>query len=457
MDSQKRETTAKLTLTFHGGAETVTGANFLLSAAEEGKSILIDCGLFQGKRVALRRNRERFPYDPSQIEALFVTHAHLDHIGRIPYLIRAGFRGRIYSTPPTKEMAGLSLIDSLGVLKKESARDKLPLLYTETDVREAMGRWQTLNYGEPLELGGFSITLRDAAHILGSAMVEITYRGRKILFTGDLGNSPTPLLGEINFPKGINYLVMESVYGDREHESREEAIRKMEDVIEETMHHGGTLLIPAFSIERTQELLYEMEKMMEHSRIPLVPVFLDSPLAIGMTKIYKQYASYLKVKDDNDLFLFPQLQKTLKTEDSKKIDLLPQRKIIIAGSGMSNGGRIIHHEKRFLPDPKTTLLLVGYQPAGSLGRLLQEGARSVTILGEKVPVRARVTSLHGFSAHLGGSGLLEFVARTADTLKEVFVTMGEPRSSLHLAQKIKDYLGISARVPSLGEQTELEF
>ncbi len=452
----------KAKLTFCGGTGTATGANFLFETNEQ--KILIDCGLFQGSHVAEAQNRESFPYDPKTIDALFVTHAHLDHVGRIPKLVREGFRGTIYSTPPTKEMAELSLFDSLGVLEKEAHNSHQSLLYREADVTQAMSQWQVYQYHDPIKLGAFTVILKDAGHILGSAMVELVWNGKKILFTGDLGNSPAPLLADTEWVSDASYVVMESVYGDRNHEDRQARKEKLEDVIENTLGHGGTLVIPAFSIERTQEMLYEIEEMMEASRVPLVPVYIDSPLAINVTAIYKKYAkTYLNpgvapaIAGQGGIFSFPQLHPTLTTDESKAIAEVAGRKIIIAGSGMSNGGRVIHHEKRYLPDPKNALLLVGYQAAGSLGRQLEEGAKSVVILGEEVPVRARVESISGYSAHKDSDNLLEFVRHTADTAKRVFVVMGEAKSSMYLAQKIRDYLALDARVPELGDSVELEF
>ncbi|MFH1170548.1 MAG: MBL fold metallo-hydrolase [Candidatus Vogelbacteria bacterium] len=456
-------------LTFHGGAGSVTGANFLLEIkplTSDGRTmrLLVDCGLYQGGKIFEDRNHEPFPYDPAGVDYLFVTHAHLDHVGRIPSLVRAGFRGVIYSTPPTKEIAGLMLEDSLGVMSKEARSSGKPLLYEPADITAALAHWQTIEYRAPFPLADSGATLipHDAGHILGSAMYEIVRENRRLLFTGDLGSSPSPLLHDTEIVRGINYLVMESVYGDREHDPTETRRDRLEDIIETTMKQDGVLLIPAFSIERTQELLYEIEHMTAEGRIPPVPVYLDSPLAIKVTEIYKHFQSYFNstVADPDRLrdgvFNFPNLHKTLTTEESKAIAGTPGRKIIIAGSGMSNGGRIIHHEKHFLSNPSTTLLLIGYQAAGSLGRLLEEGAKGVTILGTPVAVRAKVFSISGYSAHRDGPHLLDFVHELSESLELVYVAMGEPKSSLFLVQRIRDYLGIKATAPRLGESVKLE-
>jgi len=458
-------------ITFHGGAGTVTGANFLFDTA--GSKFLIDCGLFQGGKIVEDKNREPFPYAPAKIDALFVTHAHLDHIGRIPKLVHDGFRGQIYSTPPTRDIAELVLLDSLGVMGKEARATNKPLLYEETDVHATLNLWQTVEYQQPFEPApGLTTTFHDAGHILGSALIEFSagWRNgsiaaagtkRKIVFTGDLGNSPSPLLPETAALTGINYLIIESVYGDRLHEGVEARRNKLEDVIENTMRAGGTLLIPAFSIERTQELLYEIEQMMAEGRIPAVPVYLDSPLAIKITAIYSKFHSYFnqRVADPDlirdGLFNFPNLHKTLSTEESRAIPF-SARKIIIAGSGMSNGGRILHHEKHYLTDPKNALLLMGYQSAGSLGRALSDGVKQVNILGEKIAVRAAVMTLTGYSAHRDRDGLMAFVNQTADSLQCVYVAMGEPQASLFLAQRLRDYLGLEAVAPRAAEKFMLD-
>lgn len=449
---------------FYGGTGSVTGSNFMLEvpAASEPTRCLIDCGLFQGARTCELENWNPLPYDPHSVTALFVTHAHLDHVGRIPVLFREGFTGPIYSTPPTRDIARLILEDGLRVLEHERESCGKPPLYTTADIETALAHWQVVPYHEPITIGPLTAVLRDAGHILGSAMVEFSYAGKKIVFTGDLGNSPTPLLPDTEALSDTNYLVMESVYGDRNHEGRETRRAMLEDIIEDTMRKNGTLMIPAFSLERTQELLFEIENMMESSRIPLVPVYVDSPLAIKISEVYKRYPEYCNanvreiIRRGDGILQFPQLHLTLSTEASRAIEATPGRKIIIAGSGMSTGGRIIHHEHDRLSDPKSTLLLVGYQPVGSLGRVLADGEKHVTILGEPVQVNARVASIAGYSAHKDSAHLLEFVRGTADTLERVFLAMGEPKASLFLAQRIRDYLGVDAVVPKAGNVITIE-
>ena len=453
--------TAPLTLSFHGGAGGVTGSNFLLSA--EGTRLLIDCGFFQGPAVAEEQNKKPFPYEPKTITALLVTHAHLDHIGRIPLLMRNGFSGTIYSTSATKDMAAAMFQDSLSLLGEEAKRHGHEPLYTSEDVDRAFALWRTIPYGERMALpGNLAFTFRDAGHILGSAMAEILYQGKKIVFTGDLGNSPSPLLHDTEVITDATYLIIESVYGDRNHERRDERRNRLEDALEDAIRWGGTLLIPVFSVERTQTLLYEMNALLEDGKIPSVPVFVDSPLALRITEIYRKRMDEMnskvkeRVRSGDDVFQFSKLKFTHTPQESAAIEKVPGPKIIIAGSGMSHGGRIMRHEARYLPDPKSTLLIIGYQVPGSLGRELQSGAKKVIVSGQMIPVRARVVTLSGYSAHKDSDGLFAFVEGTADTLKKVFVVMGEPKSSLFLVQRIRDYLGVDARAPELGESVQLE-
>ncbi|MBI3633454.1 MAG: MBL fold metallo-hydrolase [Candidatus Vogelbacteria bacterium] len=457
------ENFTRVKINFYGGAGSVTGANFLLEE-DNGIKILFDCGLVQGAKDD-PINTGAFPYDPSKIDYLIVSHAHIDHIGRIPKLVKEGFRGRILSTPPTREISDIMLVDSLGILGKEAKYNKRDPIYDEEDVRLAMTFWdEGIPYHKTFDMGNFRVTFKDSGHILGSTITELVYNGKKIVYTGDLGNSPSVLLKDTEVITDADYLIMESVYGDRNHESHNVSRDMLEDAIENTVRANGVLMIPAFSIEKTQEILFEINKMMEESRIPLVKVFLDSPLAIKVTDIYKKYKSYFNdsaMKEyafhpNDGIFAFPQLLRTLTTEESIAIKNYSNPKIVIAGSGMSNGGRILHHEKNYLPDKRSTLILTGYQSVGTLGRLIQEGAKTVRIMGEEVRVKANVVSITGYSGHKGSDALLDFVSHTADKVKKVFVVLGEPKSSLFLVQRIRDNLAIDASSPNYGDSYYLD-
>lgn len=449
-------------LSFYGASQEVTGSCFLLDSGKA--KILIDCGLFQCPKFCDIRNHDPFPFDPKNIEALFVTHAHVDHTGRIPKLIKEGFRGKIYSTHPTKDLAELMLKDSVSVMAKEAERDNATVPYAEEDVDRVMSFWEGKNYHDRAQVGDFAVTFYDAGHILGSAMILVACPDRsggekKILFSGDLGNPANPLLNGFEKVNGAEILILESTYGDREHEGIEEKKLKLERAIEQSVVQGGALMIPAFSLEKTQELLWEISDMLRKKQVPNIPIFLDSPLAIRATEIYQKYYSYLnKAYVDKKSFSFlnfPQVHVALTTEESKKINGVPNPKIIIAGSGMSTGGRILHHERRYLQDPQSTILFIGYQAPGSLGRRIQDGADEVTLFGEKVPVRCRKETIYGYSAHPDEGTLFEFVRGKSDTLKKVYTTHGEPKSSLALVQKLRDNLGIEAFSPKYGESVEI--
>ncbi|OGI85520.1 hypothetical protein A3A05_03720 [Candidatus Nomurabacteria bacterium RIFCSPLOWO2_01_FULL_41_12] len=451
------EKTAKIT--FCGGTGSVTGSNFLLEI--EDKKFLIDCGLIQGMKLADDINWDPFPYDSKEIDILFISHAHIDHLGRIPKLIHEGFRGKIYSTKPTKALALPMLEDTADILgkNKDLGLDKI---YTPENIKSALSQWVGFDYHEKIKIAeNLEVSFLNAGHILGSAMTLFIYNGKKILFTGDLGNSPSPLLPDTEKVTDIDYLIMESVYGDRNHESRDDRRKFLEETIEDNYKRRGTLVIPTFSLERSQELLFELNTLVENNRIPVMPIFFDSPLAIRLTEVFKQFKSYLNenaqkaMSHDKYLFDFPGLHNTLKSEESKMINNVPNPKIVIAGSGMSTGGRIVHHERHYLPDPNNTLLLTGYQSVGTPGRLIQEGVKTVRITGEDVVVRAHIVTISGYSGHKDSDGLLSFVEDTQDTLKKIFVVMGEPKSALFLVQKLRDNLGIEAYAPEAGESVTL--
>jgi metallo-beta-lactamase family protein len=449
------------TLCFYGGVGSVTGANFLLDTGS--LAILVDCGLIQGNRFAQEANSNPFSYNPADVDYLILTHAHADHIGKVPKLVKDGFKGVIYSTEPTRDLAALMLADAFRVMKFEQEKFGNAPIYEERHIREALTLWKTLPYNKKESLGDITLHYEDAGHILGSGMVHLEREGKKIVFTGDIGNVPQPLLNPPVVPKDYDYLVMESVYGNRKHEGVAERTELLLHHIQDAQKRGSTLVIPAFSLERTQAIILEINNLVEGGRLKPVPVFLDSPLAIEVTDVYRKYTNYLKdavqeqIRGGDDIFNFEGLSFTRTTKDSQEIEKERGAKVIIAGSGMSHGGRVRMHEKKYLDDPTATLLLVGYQAVGSLGRLLQDGAKRVRIDEEYVKVRAHIANIQGYSGHADRDQLLELVAGGGEKAKQVFVAMGEEQSSIFLVQRLRDYLGIKAAAPSLNEEVEIDF
>lgn len=446
-------------LTFHGGAKSVTGANYLLESGD--KKILIDCGLFQGSNFAERQNFEPFPYAPHEIEGVFVTHAHIDHIGRIPKLLKEGFHGKIYSTPPTKDFGEFLLLDSEHLLAKEAEREHRAPLYTVEDVNQVMERWEGVEYHKSFSVGPFTIEFLNAGHILGSAIIKIQAEGKTIVFSGDLGNYPAPIIQATEKLSSADYCLIESAYGNRVHEGVDVRQERLEDAIEDVVKRKGTLLIPAFAMERTQELLYHLNDLVEKGRVPKIPVYIDSPLAIKLTEVYKKYEGYFnketqtQVRSGDDILNFPGLRLSLTTEQSKEINSVPPPKVVIAGSGMSQGGRILHHEERYLPDPKSLILFIGFQAKGSLGRQIMEGVGEVTIYGNKVPVRCEKREIAAYSAHADQPRLIAWLEPMKSTLKNIFVVQGEPESMEAFASKIRDTLALRTSIPEPGESVEL--
>ncbi|HVM59163.1 MAG TPA: MBL fold metallo-hydrolase [Candidatus Paceibacterota bacterium] len=452
-------------LTFCGGGGKVTGSNFLVEGPRA--KVLVDCGIEQGADVTVEEMYGPFPYVPGEISALVVTHAHLDHVGRIPKLVKDGFRGKIFMTPPTRDLAELILRDSVGILLQDAERRGLAPLYVETDVDAALAQMETLDYHMEKEVApGISAYLRNTGHILGSASVRLTDStdGTALALTGDIGNSPSPLLPDWEPVADADALVMESVYGDRLHPPRADRNLLLKGRLQLAIRRGGAILIPAFSIERTQLMLYELSNFFEAGDLPKTRVFLDSPLAISVTDVYEKWGStYFKpeaeeeMKRETSLFRFPFLTMTRSREESNGIDTVPNPKIIIAGAGMSHGGRIGAHEAKYLPDPTTTLFTVGYQAPGSPGRLIQEGARQVRINGHAVENRAHIEVLEGWSAHADRDELLKFAeaALAGKRVKTIFTALGEPSSERFLAQRIHDYLGGNAVASQEGEIWEI--
>src|SRR3989344_3215407 len=444
-------------ITFYGGAKTVTGANYLLDTGEI--KILVDCGLNQGSRYSEEMNYEKFAYNPAEIDFVFLTHSHTDHVGRLPKLFKEGFRGRVIASKPTIDLAKKALPDNLNIITEEAKREGREPIFELKDLDGVMELAEGFNYEVLIGLGdGIKAVLHDAGHILGSTIVEIQWQNKsqntnnksqtkteKIYFTGDLGNPPTPLLQPPYFPKDADYAVVESAYGSRIHEDRAARKIMLENVIKETLFKGGTLMAPSFAMERTQELLYELNQLINHNQIPRVPIYVDSPLATNLTEVYKKYPNYFNktahhvIESGDDIFNFPGLTFTRTSDESKAINNVRGAKIIIAGSGMSTGGRILHHEIRYLPDPNSAILFVGYQVLGSLGRRILDGEKNVRIFGEQVSVNCQIRAIGGYSAHADQAMLLKWIAGAGSggNLKKVFMVQGEEDSSATLAENFE--------------------
>ncbi len=431
---------------FLGAAGTVTGSSYLVTSGS-GRSILIDFGMFQGPDHIDRLNFEPFDCDVSILAGVVLTHAHLDHCGRLPILLPLGFTGHIWMTPPTRDLTELSLLDSAKVAKEDDRK----ILYDENLARKTIERFVTADFGKVFTLGDFTVTFRDAGHILGSAIVELVDNQpdsdiRKVVFSGDLGNSPEDLLPETERIDAADAVVMESTYGDRLHPDEDPA-EVVRGEIQKVESFGGTLLIPAFSLERTQELLHIIMHLKKTGAIlPQTPIYMDSPMGRRATMIYKNYPEDFNAHIKNDekrgsAFDFPGLFVVGKSKESGAIHGESGPNVIIAGSGMMTGGRILGHAAHYLPLPSTRLLIVGYQGEGTLGRKLLEGSKEVIIKGMTVGVKATVSDTQAMSSHADQGQLMRWL-KLINNVKKVVLTHGDDGPRAALAKKISENLGI---------------
>jgi len=448
-----------LTLRSLGAASTVTGSKHLLEA--DGKRILVDCGLFQGLKNLRELNWEPLPVDPAGIDAVVVTHAHLDHTGYLPRLVKDGFAGPIISTDATAAVAGIILRDSAFLQEKDAAflnkhkaskhHPALPL-YDAEDAERAIARFTTRPFGREFEIPelGARVMFRRAGHILGAATVDLVWHGRRIVFSGDLGRYDDPVMFDPEPVPAADYLVIESTYGDRVHESFD-PMQALSTVIDETAHRGGTIVVPAFAVGRAQTLLYYLWQLRSAGRLPDIVVYLDSPMAIKASNLLGSYA------DDHKLA--PELYDSMREmatyarepEESRKISESREPKIVISASGMATGGRILHHLKAFAPDPRNTIMLTGYQVPGTRGASIAAGEQHVKIFGEWVPIRAQVADLRMMSAHADADQLVRWASGFTSAPREVFVVHGEPQPADTFRVRLGREFGWNATVPRMGQ------
>jgi metallo-beta-lactamase family protein len=445
-------------ITFYGAVGGVTGSCELIDTGRS--KVLVDCGLFQGSREAHDMNAEPFPFNPSELDALILTHAHVDHLGRIPYLVKQGFAGRIFATHPTRLLAKLMWQDTADVMRSDMVHYHRVPLYRRGDVGPAFDLVHGVGYGVPVRVtDDVTATFRDAGHVFGSSFVEIKAGERRLVFSGDLGNDHAPILRDTESITAGDVVVMESTYGNRRHEDARFRVDRLKKAIEDTVRRRGVLLIPAFSLERTQEILYELNGLAENGELPPVPIILDSPLAQRMMPIYRQFTEFYdrdakELRDAGDDFLvFPGLEATKSPEESHAIKDRPKPKVIIAGSGMMHGGRIMSHLTDYLGDPQTTVLVVGFQAAGTVGRALTDGAERVTIDHETYEVKAKVEVIGSYSAHADADKLVRWVTSNGKP-RLVVLNHGSDEARAALAERLRGE-GIEVRLPQLGDAIEV--
>ncbi|MGL5405263.1 MAG: MBL fold metallo-hydrolase RNA specificity domain-containing protein [Propionibacteriaceae bacterium] len=456
----------KVTLTFLGAVGTVTGSKYLLTIGD--RRVLIDAGMFQGEKQWRDKNRTDFPVDPATITDILLTHAHTDHVSYVPALVKQGFQGPIWATKATISMAEIVLRDAakLQEMAAEEAReggwskhaDPQPL-YTTADVEKTLPLFRSVDWDCDLDLGD-ELTARwtRSGHILGSASINVVAAGASVLFSGDLGRHDHPILKPRATPPAADFVLIESTYGDREHpESDGSGHQDMADAICRTIDRGGSIVMPAFAIDRTEAILKVLTQMIKTERIPNIPVFVDSPMALTVLSLYADEASDELAEGitADDFIGIPKLRETRTSQESKALNSFTKPCIIISSSGMCEGGRVLHHLKRLLPDAKNTVILTGYQAAGSRGRALEDGAREVKIQGRYVRVRAEIVRDHDFSVHADASDLMDWLKDLDREPENVFIVHGEPEVATIFADRIGKELEWSAVVPTYGEVVEL--
>lgn len=459
---------------FYGAAKMVTGSNYLIKTDEY--NILVDCGMFQGSQELEKRNYEDFPYDPSEIDFLILTHAHIDHSGRIPKLVKEGFKGRIITTNPTYDLCKIMLRDSAKIQESDvewenrkrqrSGKKPLESLYTMEDAENSINYFEPYFYDQKIKLNdNIHLRFNDAGHILGSAIVELWVKEKdeevKVVFSGDLGMPGRPIINNPSYIEEADYLVIESTYGDTIHETYEDSTDKLIDIINKTVLRGGAVMIPSFAVGRTQELIYQLNKYYEYNpdveEYMKIPIYIDSPMAIEATEAFKKNSSSfneeargLILRGDNP-FEFDNLRYVKAQEESMALNKYIFPKVIISSSGMATAGRIRHHLKHNLWDGKNSLVFVGYQAEGTLGRILLDGKKKVKILGEEINVKSEIYDLEGFSGHADQSVLLDWVEKFKKKPKKIFIVHGEEESATALSTLIQHLYRIETIIPNIGD------
>ena len=449
-------------LSFLGGAGTVTGSKYLVDAGD--RRILVDCGLFQGFKQLRERNWAPFPVDPASIHVVLLTHAHLDHSGYLPLLVRNGFKGRVVCTRATRELCELLLPDSGHLMEADARfanrhgfskhRPALPL-YDQADAERSLKAFDPVAFHDAVPVApGCSAIFRRAGHILGAATVELDCEGRRLVFSGDLGRYHSGTMVDPEPVRAADFLVVESTYGNRVHDATqpEEAL---EEIVARTVRRGGTIVIPAFAVGRTQTLLYHLSRLRKRGRLSGVPVYLDSPMAVDASEIFCDHPGETRLTAAQCREACGVASYVRDVEESKRLDRDSMPKIIISASGMATGGRVLHHLKHYAPNPRNAIVLAGFQAGGTRGAALKAGAAELKIHGDYVPVRAEVVSLDMFSAHADRDELLRWLGGFEKPPRTTFVTHGEPEASDALRHAIKERLGWRVRVPEHGERVDL--
>jgi metallo-beta-lactamase family protein len=450
-------------ITFLGAVGTVTGSKYLVRAGRA--RLLVDCGLFQGYKNLRLRNWEPMPFDPATLDAVILTHAHLDHSGYLPVLARHGFRGPVLCTPGTLDLCHILLPDSAMLQEKDaefanrhgtSKHHPARPLYTRKEADQALALLRVQHYGEDRRIGnGVTLRFDPAGHILGSSLVRLTWRGTSLQFSGDLGRLESATMPSPATVTDADYLVVESTYGDRVHEAGDPE-KRLETIINRTCGRGGSVIIPAFAVGRTQTLLYHLWRLKQTQRIPDVPIFLDSPMAIDATEMFIRHRGDHKLSHDECRQAFRVATYVHAPEDSQALDRASMPKILLSASGMATGGRILHHLIRYAPDPRNTILFAGYQAGGTRGAAMVAGAREIKIFGQYVPVKAEVQNMEMFSAHADADEIMTWLGGFQHPPRRTFVTHGEPDAADALRRRIEETLGWSCAVPAYRDRFELD-